>query len=45
MYAIEIKDDSILDRLRVGAEPTRVYVQKHLLVFGEKKTKKFAKKF
>ena len=41
---IERKDDfitgnSILDRLRVGAEPTRARLQKHvlLLVFGERK--------
>lgn len=43
MYAIERKDDltdnSILDRLRVGAEPTRARLQKHVLVFGERKTK------
>lgn len=44
MYAIERKDDfttdnSILDRLRVGAEPTRARLQKHALVFGERKTK------
>lgn len=44
MYAIERKDDfttdnSILDRLRVVAEPTRARLQKHVLVFGERKTK------
>lgn len=44
MYAVERKDDfttdnSILDRLRVGAEPTRARLQKHVLVFGERKTK------
>lgn len=44
MYAIERKDDfitdnSILDRLRVGTEPTRARLQKHVLVFGERKTK------
>lgn len=44
MYAIERKDDfitdnSILDRLRVGAEPTRARLQKPVLVFGERKTK------
>ena len=44
MYAIERKDDfitvnSILDRLRVGAEPIRARLQKQVLVFGERKTK------
>lgn len=39
MYAIERKDDLFLDRLRVGAEPTRARLQKHVLVFGERKTK------
>lgn len=44
MYAIERKDDfitdnSILDLLRVGTEPTRARLQKHVLVFGERKTK------
>lgn len=44
MYAIERKDDfitdnSILDRLRVGAEPTRARLQKHVLVFWRKENK------